>query len=64
VDRDDVRVLERRDRVGLALEALPALGIRGGRGREDLEATSRASFVSVARYTSPMPPAPIFSTIL
>ena len=58
-DREDVRMRERRDRLRLALEPRQRVGIRGRRdwGRT-LTATSRSSFVSRARYTSPIPPAP------
>jgi len=37
VDRDDVRVVERSDGLGLALEALPALRVRCHARREDLQ---------------------------
>ena len=43
----------------LALEAREALGVGGEGLGQALIATSRPSFVSVARYTSPMPPAPM-----
>ncbi len=40
------------------LEALQPLGVPGEEIGQNLEATSRPSFVSRARYTSPIPPAP------
>ena len=60
VDRRDVRMIQRGENFGLALEARQAVGDppRATAGRT-LIATWRFSFVSVARYTSPMPPAPI-----
>ena len=58
VERADVRVVERRDRAGLALEARAHLGRAARCGGSTLIATSRPSRVSRARYTSPMPPAP------
>ena len=56
---DDAGVVERRERTGLALEAFEPLGIRGHFRRQDLERHVAPSFVSVARKTSPMPPAPM-----
>jgi hypothetical protein len=38
-------------------------GSRARSGRTALTATSRSSASSTARYTAPMPPWPIFSTI-
>ena len=62
VDRGDVRVVERREQLGLALEARQALGIAGEAVGEDLDRDVALERVSVARQTSPMPPSPIFST--
>lgn len=58
IERADVRVIEGADRLGFAFEAFAAIGI--GRGCLDriLMATVRFSLLSLARYTSPMPPAP------
>ena len=57
-----MRVVERRQELGLALEPREPLGVvRELRGRT-LIATSRPSLVSRARYTSPMPPAPSGAT--
>ena len=58
-ERADVRVVERRDRLRLALEALAALLVLGEAGGRILTATPRSRRVSLARQTSPMPPAPI-----
>ncbi len=58
VDREDVRMRERRDRLRLSLEPRERLGIRRDARGSTLIATSRSSFVSRARYTSPIPPAP------
>ena len=46
-----------------ALEARQPIGIAGETSGRTLIATWRLSFVSLARYTSPMPPAPIAVTI-
>ena len=53
VDGADIRVIQRGDGARFALEP-----VREELGR-DLIATSRPSRGSTARYTSPMPPAPI-----
>ena len=58
-ERADVRVVERGDRLRLALEALAALVVLREAGGEDLDATLRSRRVSFPRQTSPMPPAPI-----
>ena len=59
VDRRDVRMVERRQHLRLALEARQALRIaRPNASGSTLIATSRSSFASRARYTSPIPPAP------
>ena len=58
VDRRDVRVVERRQHLRLALEPRQALGILRQPSGSTLIATSRSSFASRARYTSPIPPAP------
>jgi hypothetical protein len=58
VDRGDVRVVEGGEEVGFAAEPREALLVAREVGRRTLIATSRPSFVSRARYTSPMPPAP------
>jgi hypothetical protein len=58
VDRGDVRVVERREQLRLALEAREAVGIGGDGCVRNLSATSRPSLVSRARQTSPIPPAP------
>jgi hypothetical protein len=56
--RDQLHGEEADAKVRLAVEpgeALPVLGNGGGR---NFRATSRSSVVSLARQTSPMPPAP------
>ena len=59
VDVRDVRMVERGERLRFALEPRQPLGIvRKRRRAATFSATSRLSFVSRARYTSPMPPAP------
>jgi hypothetical protein len=63
VQRADVRVVQRGDRLGLALEALAQLLVARQGRRIALMATSRLSRVSRARWTSPIPPAPIGATI-
>ena len=59
----DVRMIQRGEDFGFALKPRQPLGISGERGRRTLIATSRFSFVSLARYTSPMPPTPIWAVI-
>jgi hypothetical protein len=51
-------VVELRQELRLALEALEALPSAVNAGGSVLIATSRFSFVSRARNTSPIPPAP------
>jgi hypothetical protein len=57
--RADVRVVERRDRLRLALEALASILVLGEGGGRILTATLRSRRVSLPRQTSPIPPAPI-----
>ncbi len=52
VDVADVRVVEGGEHLRFASEPRESVG------GSTLSATSRLSFVSCARYTSPMPPAP------
>ena len=59
IDLRDVRMVQRREDFGLALEARERSGSCAKSSGRTLRATSRLSFVSRARYTSPMPPAPI-----
>ena len=63
VDLRDVRMIQRRQRLGFALEARQPLGICAKASGRTLIATWRPRFVSVARYTSPMPPTPIWAVI-
>ena len=57
-------MVQRGEHFGFALEPGEALGILRDRLRQDLDRDVRASgSVSVARYTSPMPPAPRRLTI-
>ena len=57
-------MVERGEDLRFALEPREAIGIVGERqAGSTLIATSRFSFVSRARYTSPMPPAPRTETI-
>jgi hypothetical protein len=62
VEAGDVRVGERRQQLGLALEAGERLPSDAKAAGSSLRATSRPSRVSVARQTSPMPPAPSGAT--
>ena len=58
-DREDVGMGQRRDRARLALEARKELrGLPTAYPGSTFTATSRLSFESRARYTSPIPPAP------
>jgi hypothetical protein len=57
IDRGDIRMIERSQQLGLALESRHAIRIaRERRAGNTFSATSRLSLVSLARYTSPMPP--------
>jgi hypothetical protein len=58
VDLRDVRMIQRRQRPRLAFESREPVGIAVKEPGSNLSATSRPSFVSRARYTSPMPPSP------
>ena len=51
-------MVQRGQHLGLALEPGEAVGIRRERFRQDLDRDGALQVVSVARYTSPMPPAP------
>ena len=62
VDSRDVRVIQRREGLGFTLEAREPISIVRERLGQDLIATSRSSFVSRARKTCPMPPAPMLAT--
>ena len=62
VDVRDVRMIERREHFRFALEPRQPIAIVGDVAGRTLIATSRFSFESRARYTSPMPPAPSCST--
>jgi hypothetical protein len=63
VDAADVGVIERGERLRLALEAAARLGIVREVLVDELEATLRSSLVSWATQTSPMPPAPSLCSI-
>ena len=57
--RRDVRMIERGEDFGFALEAGEPIGVARERVGQDLDARPRASAsCRGARYTSPMPPAP------
>jgi len=62
VDGDDPGVVERGEGLRLATEALEPLGSVAISDGSTFRATSRPSLVSVARYTSPMPPVPSGAT--
>jgi hypothetical protein len=59
IDGGNVRVVQRSQNFGFSLEAAEALGIAGDGRRQNLNG-DRALQVSVAQYTSPMPPTPIW----
>ena len=58
VNRGDIGMIQRRERTRFAIEPGQALRILSEASGRTFIATSRPSFVSRARYTSPMPPAP------
>ena len=53
----DVRMVQRADDAGFAIEALAELRVGGELRRQDLDRDVRSRRVSTARYTCPMPPA-------
>ena len=59
----DVRVVQRGENFCLTLEAGEPICIASHRSGSTLTATVRFRLVSVARYTSPMPPTPRGETI-
>ena len=63
VDGGDVRMIQRGEDFGFAMEPCEPIVVSGERWRQDLDGDLRFSFVSVARYTSPMPPTPISAVI-
>ena len=58
VDREDVRVIQRRRHLRFLLKAAACGGVGQFVGR-NLMATGRFSLVSCARTTTPMPPSPM-----
>jgi hypothetical protein len=58
VNSDDVRIVERGKHPRLALEPFAPFRARGHVGWKHFHGHVASSFVSVARYTSPIPPAP------
>ncbi len=62
-DGENVGVVEGARRARFELEAGQAIGVSANDEGSILTATSRPNLGSRARYTSPIPPAPIFSTI-
>lgn len=63
VNRGDVRMVQRRERLRFALEPCQAFGVGSECVWEILIATWRPSVVSVARYTCPIPPSPMGAAI-
>ena len=61
VDRGDVWMIERGQHLGLALESRQPIRVGRDRRRQHLDRDARFRLVSVARYTSPMPPTPIWA---
>ena len=59
VNLRDVRMVQRCEGLRFAPEPREPIGIAARTTRAALQRDSRFSFVSRARYTSPMPPAPI-----
>ena len=56
-------MVERGQDFGFTLEARQSVGVVREASGRTLMATARFRFVSVARYTSPMPPAPSWSRL-
>ena len=63
VDLRDVRVIQLREELGLAPETCEAFGVSSEGRWQDLNRDLTLQPRMVARYTSPMPPAPIEATI-
>ena len=63
VNRGDVRVIERAGSACLPQQAGRGFRTGGRVGRQELSATRRLRFVSSARYTVPIPPAPMWLMI-
>jgi hypothetical protein len=63
VDGADVRMIERREQSRLARESCSPIGIRDQPARQDFDRDVARELGVVARYTSPIPPAPRFSTM-
>ena len=61
VDGGDVGMIERGEDFRFALKASQPSGSAASDGGRILMATWRFSLVSVARYTCPMPPSPIWA---
>jgi hypothetical protein len=62
IDMSDVRMIQSRRGFRLLGKAPHPILIAGEFGGKN-NATLRSSFVSCARYTSPIPPSPIFARI-
>jgi hypothetical protein len=60
-NRRNVRMVQCGQHPRLALEPRPSFRVRRVRARITFTATSGPSLVSLARYTSPMPPTPIWA---
>ena len=63
VDRANVGMIQRGEHLRFTLEARDAIGIARERFRQDLDRDFAIQPRSVARYTSPIPPAPMRATI-
>ena len=62
VDRGDVRMIQRGEDFGFALKAREPLGVGGHRGGQHLDRDGAFQLrVGAPRYTSPMPPTPIWA---
>jgi hypothetical protein len=57
----DVRVIDGRQRLRFACESRKPIGSEANESGRTFSATSRLSFVSRARKTSPIPPAPMLA---
>ena len=62
MDDEDIWMIHRARRSRLLLETAESLGIAAKVGRQHFDRHLAAKRLSVARYTSPMPPAPIRAT--
>ena len=63
MNREDIGMVQSRSGAGFLLKTIQAISVRRKLLAENFIATFLPNFMSSARYTSPIPPAPSFSRI-